>query len=109
MPWVNHSAPSFHFDGSPSGRILSGEIVTVYSNVACPQTREMWYALGGYPAASHSNWQKRNGHSSCRSSHVPFDGTLSSERVILVHVASSAVTGGGLNASCWAACQQWSI
>jgi len=36
----------------------SGEIVTAYSNVACPNTQEIWYTFGGYPAASHGNWQK---------------------------------------------------
>lgn len=34
------------------------EIVTVYSNVACPSTGELWYTFGGYPAASKGNWQK---------------------------------------------------
>lgn len=36
----------------------NGEIVTVYSNVACPSTPEIWYTFGGYPAASHGNWQE---------------------------------------------------
>jgi len=36
----------------------NGEIVTAYSNVACPSTQEIWYTFGGYPAASHGNWQK---------------------------------------------------
>ena len=31
---------------------------TVYSNVACPHTGEIWYTFGGYPAASNGNWQK---------------------------------------------------
>jgi hypothetical protein len=34
------------------------DVVTVYSNVACPGTREIWYTFGGYPAASQGNWQK---------------------------------------------------
>ncbi len=34
------------------------QIVTVYSNVACPTTGEIWYTFGGYPAASQGNWQK---------------------------------------------------
>jgi hypothetical protein len=29
---------------------------TAYSTVACPQTGEMWYTFGGYPAASQGNW-----------------------------------------------------
>jgi len=35
----------------------SGPLQTVYSNVACPHTHEIWYTLGGYPAASRGNWQ----------------------------------------------------
>ena len=34
------------------------EVVTVYSNVACPGTGEIWYTFGGYPAASKGNWQR---------------------------------------------------
>jgi hypothetical protein len=34
------------------------EVVTVYSNVACPSTGEIWYTFGGFPAASQGNWQK---------------------------------------------------
>jgi hypothetical protein len=33
-------------------------LVTVYSNVACPSTGEIWYTFGGYPAASNGNWQR---------------------------------------------------
>jgi hypothetical protein len=33
-------------------------LITVYSNVACPSTGEIWYTFGGYPAASRGNWQK---------------------------------------------------
>jgi hypothetical protein len=36
----------------------SGNIVTAYSNVACPTTQEIWYTFGGYPAASRGNWQQ---------------------------------------------------
>jgi len=36
----------------------NGEIVTAYSNVACPGRQEIWYTFGGYPSASHGNWQK---------------------------------------------------
>jgi hypothetical protein len=36
----------------------TGNIVTAYSNVACPGTKEIWYTFGGYPAASQGNWQK---------------------------------------------------
>lgn len=36
----------------------SKEIMTVYSNVACPGTGEIWYTFGGYPAASKGNWQR---------------------------------------------------
>jgi hypothetical protein len=34
------------------------KLVTVYSNVACPGTGEIWYTFGGYPSASHGNWQR---------------------------------------------------
>ena len=33
------------------------DVVTVYSNVACPTTGKLWYTFGGYPAASKGNWQ----------------------------------------------------
>jgi hypothetical protein len=36
----------------------SGETVTAYSNVACPSNHQIWYTFGGYPAASHGNWQE---------------------------------------------------
>lgn len=36
----------------------SVETVTAYSNVACPSLQEIWYTFGGFPAASHGNWQK---------------------------------------------------
>jgi len=35
-----------------------GRAITVYSNVACPSTGEIWYTFGGYPAASCGNWQR---------------------------------------------------
>jgi hypothetical protein len=35
-----------------------GPLITVYSNVACPTTGEIWYTFGGYPAASGGDWQK---------------------------------------------------
>jgi hypothetical protein len=34
------------------------EVMTVYSNVACPSSCEIWYTFGGYPAASAGNWQQ---------------------------------------------------
>jgi Acyl-coenzyme A:6-aminopenicillanic acid acyl-transferase len=34
------------------------KLVTVYSNVACPSTGEIWYTFGGHPAASQGNWQR---------------------------------------------------
>ena len=34
------------------------DVITVYSNVACPNTSEIWYTFGGCPAASKGNWQK---------------------------------------------------
>ena len=34
------------------------KLITVYSNVACPTTGEIWYTFGGYPAASNGNWQR---------------------------------------------------
>jgi hypothetical protein len=36
----------------------SRELVTVYANVACPASGEIWYTFGGYPAASTGNWQR---------------------------------------------------
>jgi hypothetical protein len=30
---------------------------TVYANVACPSKKQVWYTFGGYPAASHGDWQ----------------------------------------------------
>jgi hypothetical protein len=33
-------------------------VVTVYSNVACPSTGEIWCTFGGHPAASKGNWQR---------------------------------------------------
>lgn len=34
------------------------DVVTVYANVACPSTGEIWYTFGGHPAASKGNWQR---------------------------------------------------
>ncbi len=34
------------------------DVITIYSNVACPSTGEIWYTFGGTPAASKGNWQK---------------------------------------------------
>jgi hypothetical protein len=31
---------------------------TVYANVVCPASGEMWYTFGGYPAASAGAWQR---------------------------------------------------
>ncbi len=31
---------------------------TAYANVACPQSGDLWYTFGGYPAASQGNWQR---------------------------------------------------
>jgi len=36
------------------------DVVTVYSNVACPNTGEIWYTFGGHPAASNGDWQRLN-------------------------------------------------
>lgn len=33
-------------------------VITVYSNIACPTSGDIWYTFGGYPAASKGNWQK---------------------------------------------------
>jgi hypothetical protein len=30
---------------------------TVYANIACPCIKQVWYTLGGFPAASKGNWQ----------------------------------------------------
>ena len=35
-----------------------GQVITVYSNVACPSTGEIWHTFGGSPAASGGNWKK---------------------------------------------------
>jgi predicted choloylglycine hydrolase len=34
------------------------DVITVYSNVACPSTGEIWYTFGGHPAASKGDWQR---------------------------------------------------
>jgi hypothetical protein len=34
------------------------KVATAYSNVACPNTGEIWYTFGGYPSASKGNWQR---------------------------------------------------
>ena len=34
------------------------KLSTAYANVACPETGEIWYTFGGYPAASKGNWGK---------------------------------------------------
>jgi hypothetical protein len=34
------------------------KLITVYSNVACPSTGEIWYTFGGYPSASNGNWHR---------------------------------------------------
>lgn len=31
---------------------------TVYSNLVCLSTRELWFTFGGFPAASQGHWQK---------------------------------------------------
>jgi len=31
---------------------------TVYANVACPSSGEIWYTFGGYPAASQGSWHR---------------------------------------------------
>lgn len=36
----------------------NGYIQTVYSNVACPGRREIWYTFGGCPSASQGDWQR---------------------------------------------------
>jgi hypothetical protein len=36
----------------------TGDTVTVYANVACPGTQQLWHTFGGYPAASQGNWQR---------------------------------------------------
>jgi hypothetical protein len=33
-------------------------MATVYANVACPSSGEIWYTFGGHPAASRGNWRK---------------------------------------------------
>lgn len=34
------------------------QVMTVYANVACPHTGDIWYTFGGFPAASKGNWQR---------------------------------------------------
>jgi hypothetical protein len=36
----------------------TNRLTTVYSNVACPSTGEIWYTFGGYPSATNGNWQR---------------------------------------------------
>ena len=36
----------------------ANELITAYANVACPNTGELWYTFGGFPAASQGNWQR---------------------------------------------------
>jgi len=36
----------------------NGPTLTVYANVACPSTGEIWHTFGGCPAASQGNWQR---------------------------------------------------
>lgn len=43
-------------DPAVEGR--SDDFGTVYANVACPGSGEMWYTLGGFPAASAGDWAK---------------------------------------------------
>jgi hypothetical protein len=31
---------------------------TVYANIACPGTRQVWHTFGGFPAASKGDWQQ---------------------------------------------------
>jgi hypothetical protein len=31
---------------------------TVYANIACPATRQVWHTFGGFPAASKGDWQQ---------------------------------------------------
>ncbi|MFC2029666.1 C45 family autoproteolytic acyltransferase/hydrolase [Chloroflexota bacterium] len=45
-------------DDAIERRVYDKRVITVYSNVACPSTGEIWYTFGGYPAASRGNWQK---------------------------------------------------
>jgi hypothetical protein len=36
----------------------SSDFTTVYANVACPSSGEVWHTFGGYPAASKGLWQR---------------------------------------------------
>jgi hypothetical protein len=42
----------------PGVEVRGEDYGTVYANVACPSTGEMWYTFGGYPAASAGAWQQ---------------------------------------------------
>jgi hypothetical protein len=42
----------------PGVEVRGEDYGTVYANVACPSTGEMWYTFGGYPAASTGVWQQ---------------------------------------------------
>ena len=33
-------------------------LCTVFSNVVCLNQKRVWYTFGGYPAASHGDWQE---------------------------------------------------
>jgi hypothetical protein len=32
------------------------DFATVYANVGCPATGELWFTFGGHPAASRGEW-----------------------------------------------------
>jgi hypothetical protein len=53
------------------------KLVTAYAAVACPNTGEIWYTFGGYPAASRGNWQRLEWPwTDSRSSAARYAGTL---------------------------------
>jgi hypothetical protein len=46
---------------------------TVYANVVCPATGELWTTLGGYPAASRGRWARLNWPGLYRAGHEKLD------------------------------------
>jgi len=44
--------------GDPGIERRDDDECTVYANVACPSTGELWYTFGGHPAASRGEWHR---------------------------------------------------
>ncbi len=55
---VNLPADLMHILADDRIERRESKLVTAYANVACPNTGEIWYTFGGYPAASQGHWQR---------------------------------------------------